>query len=457
MKKITLALLALVLVFGLSQCKKNVETVSYVQSNGVHITLYVDGGSRADVTPANGQVTFATGDVIYVGNDEKYCGSLSYSSGAFSGTVTPTSEEDYLHFYFAGGLTPSTTPTAGTTTSFTVSIANQSSSLPVLSYGKSTVKYTSSATAYTSTLLNKCALVKFALTNGTDEDVTVAGMKTTATIDFATPGITPTATTGEVTLYSESDTEKWAILLPQDAVDDATVTIGSADYTADVPAIAANDYVTSGIEIDNAPAVDYVFSVSGSKTVHFSPGNLQYKSGEGWRFAEHQYDVIGSWNTSDWVDLFGWGTWGEGKNPLNESTNYEDYQWSTDFQGMLDGYNDWFTLSKDQWQYILDNSTMGRSSVAGVNGYVIRPDGNTTAVSSSYTAEAWAVEEAAGSVFLPAAGYRGGTNVYGVGDNGRCWSSTPEGGNHAWYLYNDYVANVDYGGRQRGNSVRLVR
>lgn len=51
---------------------------------------------------------------------------------------------------------------------------------------------------------------------------------------------------------------------------------------------------------------------SNGNVVRFSPGNLQYKNGEGWRFAEHQYDYIGAWDISNWVDLFGWGTWGEG-------------------------------------------------------------------------------------------------------------------------------------------------
>ena len=59
------------------------------------------------------------------------------------------------------------------------------------------------------------------------------------------------------------------------------------------------------------------FSVSSTKKVMFSKGNLQYQANPGtWRFAENQYDVIGADNgniASDytgWIDLFGWGTWG---------------------------------------------------------------------------------------------------------------------------------------------------
>ena len=59
-----------------------------------------------------------------------------------------------------------------------------------------------------------------------------------------------------------------------------------------------------------------------------------------------------------------------------------------------------------------------------IHGYVIRPDGVSTAVASSYTTSDWATQEAAGSVFLPAAGDRNGTTVYSVGSFGTYWSST---------------------------------
>ena len=51
----------------------------------------------------------------------------------------------------------------------------------------------------------------------------------------------------------------------------------------------------------------FTINANGDQIV-FSQGNLQYKDGTGWRFAEHQWDFVGAWNTSDWVDLFGWGT-----------------------------------------------------------------------------------------------------------------------------------------------------
>lgn len=294
-------------------------------------------------------------------------------------------------------------------------------------------------------------------TDGTSNAVSVAGMKTTATIDFASPGIT---------LNPVSNNAKWAILLPQDAITGAAVTVGDDyfTYNVDVPAVAVNDYVPNGVNL-----VDYVFTVNGSgKKVHFSPGNLQYKYAyhHQWRFAEHQYDVIGEWNPDyNWVDLFGWGKWGYDQGPIASIQDNSYYQWTTDFYETVGGHSDWFTLSKDEWLYLVGSvpdgitghSTNRRSNVNGVNGQVIRPDGNTTAVASSYTAEEWAAEQAAGSVFLPAAGFRSGTSISSAGQYGDYWSSTSSGDDLAWSVLFFWEPSFIEKPRYLGYSVRLVR
>ena len=479
-----LFILAFALVLGLIQCKKkDVETIATPNNLGepVHITLNVGGGDRHIVYPGTGAVVYTDGDVIYVGNNGKYIGTLTYADGAFSGIIYGPSTEDYLHFYFVGGLTPSITPNAGFTTSFAVSIADQSAQLPVLSYGRSTVKYTDASTTYGCTLENKCALVEFALIEGTTEAVAVSDMQTVAAIDFANPdnAIAANGTTDAITLNTQSETSKWAILLPSTSETSTVATIAGVDYNVTVPQITANGYLTGGaaVAIDNTvPAPSYVFSVSDTKTVRFSPGNLQYKEGEGWRFAPNQYDYVGAWDTSDWVDLFGFGTWGEGKNPLNTSTDAEDYTWSTDFQGTLNGHNDWYTLENEEWRYLLNIRTNasnlnGSATVAGANGIIVLPDNWTLPSGSSfnsgmngwnnntYDASQWATMEEAGAVFLPAAGSRGGTNMHFVGSRGSYWSTTFAGDFGAWQLFftAGYIISQSELDRRAGNSVRLVR
>ena len=90
-------------------------------------------------------------------------------------------------------------------------------------------------------------------------------------------------------------------------------------------------------------AIDGLFSVSPTKQVWFSQGNLQYQASTGtWRFATNSYDFVGgkkgsatygtvsgssnnnvSSTYSGWIDLFGWGT--SGWN--NGNQYYQPYDW----------------------------------------------------------------------------------------------------------------------------------
>ena len=545
MKRLSTLLIAFALVLGLTQCKKNVETIATpVNPAGepVYITLNVGGGDKHEVYPNTGAVVYTDGDKIYVGNDSKYIGVLEYEDGAFSGTIYSPSTSDYLHFYFVGGLTPSTTPSAGSTTSFTVNIADQSSNLPVLSYGHSSAKYTDGTATYSCTLLNKCGLVKFTPGTATSATVTVGGMKTTATVDFATPGITPTATSGTITLKSEGDDAKWAILLPQDAVSNPAVTIEGYECTLTaVPEISNNAYITSGVNISMTrvlPYVDATFTVGsttpGSGTsVKFSKGNLQYL-GTGtsggmtpkWRFADNQYDIMGNGSngnvtiegystynygsnnatpTTDDMkaarDLFGWGSSGGGSpvTPpyMTVNSNGSIYGGTSNISGTncdwgvynrtsIENHSNksWRTLTSTEWSNLFNRTkTIGGSSkklygfatVMGIKGIVVLPDNwdgsadgsftyaGTDFTANQYTASStvtWGTMEAAGAVFLPAAGNRNGSSVSNVGSYGRYWSSS------IYSSYTDYAYSVDFGSgyfnatrdytRYRGYSVRLV-
>ena len=174
------------------------------------------------------------------------------------------------------------------------------------------------------------------------------------------------------------------------------------------------------------------FSVSATKTVTFSPGNLQYHpANDEWRFASNQTDYIGEANANisssynGWIDLFGWGT---GNNPTNASEDYEDYQtfvdWGVNKIGN-DAPNTWRTLTYNEWNYILNNRSnasnlKGVAQVNGVNGLILLPDGWTCpsgitfksgfhddygieyyAAYQTFSSSDWAKLEASGAVFFP--------------------------------------------------------
>ena len=238
----------------------------------------------------------------------------------------------------------------------------------------------------------------------------------------------------------------------------------------------------------NGTTVDKTFSVSSSKSVCFSPGNLQYKaSTKQWRFAEKQWDYIGEANEnisstySGWIDLFGWGT---GNNPTNSSTYPSDYSSFKDW-GNYCGLptppgttGKWRTLTKDEWDYVLFRRTTpsgvryAKAKVNGVNGIIVVPDewnkyiyslNITNSVSADFSvnvisATEWeSIYEPVGCVFLPAAGNRYGSNVNLVGSNGGYWSSTLDGSVRAnGFYFNSGGCYVGANDRTFGRSVRLV-
>ena len=219
------------------------------------------------------------------------------------------------------------------------------------------------------------------------------------------------------------------------------------------------------------------FSVSATKMVTFSPGNLQYHPANNeWRFAPNQTDYIGetyaniSSTYNGWIDLFGWGT---GNNPTNKSF----VDWGVNKIGN-DAPNTWRTLTTQEWKYLCNerpnaDKLYDVAKVNGVIGLILLPDswtcpsgvtfnsGKDDVAYQTFRASQWAKLEASGAVFLPAAGYRGcNGNVYDVGSNGYYWSSTPNGSNSAYYLnfysYSDIV-RMSYIKRCFGRSVRLVQ
>ena len=234
------------------------------------------------------------------------------------------------------------------------------------------------------------------------------------------------------------------------------------------------------------------FSVSATKTVTFSPGNLQYyPANNKWRFAENQTDYIGDANSNcsstynSWLDLFGWSTSATNFG-VSTSMDYNDYSgsfvdWGTNQIGD-DAPNTWRTLTKDEWDYLRYNRTKasdlrGVAQVNGVNGLVFLPDNWTCpagvtfksgfhsnddveayAAYQTFTAAEWSKLESAGAVFLPAAGYRFGSDVYVVQSYGYYWSASENLSDRADYLYfNSRGADMFYYNRYNGHSVRLVK
>ncbi|MBQ8704239.1 MAG: hypothetical protein IJ524_07690 [Bacteroidales bacterium] len=276
-----------------------------------------------------------------------------------------------------------------------------------------------------------------------------------------------------------------------------------------------------GFDHEGAEPMPFLFSVGAGQLVQFSQGNLQFcavdshatadgSSGGTFRFAEHQYDYLGTANAAvsdsntGWIDLLTWGSSGWHVTPgsvvdgdydiesLCGGEAYADWGVYNAISNGGDQPGQWRTLTHDEWDYLVnrrsastvdgtDSARYAEATVCGTAGLVLFPDnfsrpssiapivginGNSFTISYSdnvYTADEWTLMETAGAVFLPAAGFRGGTWLSTIGEGGSYWASTCNADRQAYALLfinglvnATAVSTYDHD-RGYGRSVRLVK
>lgn len=342
----------------------------------------------------------------------------------------------------------------------------------VLAICKFTVKESVGSTDITSTV------TRLTVKNGSD--IYTVNSSSLSTIWVAMKPVT----TGDITVYAAKGKE-----LYKKTVSSPTLDAGKL-YPVNV----------TTTKVDGA--ISGVFSVSSTKQVYFSQGNLQAVCASAdndgntqetwsWQFATNQWDYIGnaaantsidgngSVSTEGTVDLFGWSTNNSTYYGIHNSTSRtNDYMGDFVDWGKAMG-GDWCTLTRDEWYYLFFTRTTPsgvRYAKATVNsnpGVILLPDdwntsyhslNSTNSTSASYTSNdisstEWTNDfEAHGAVFLPAAGHRHGSEVSNTGENGNYWSATHYGGDSAKYLtiIGNILGLVDEGYRDYSRSVRLV-
>ena len=267
-------------------------------------------------------------------------------------------------------------------------------------------------------------------------------------------------------------------------------------------------------------AINGLFSVSATKQVWFSQGNLQYRASTNtWRFATNQWDYVGgtdlngnfhgnvsgcnnnsiSSTYTGLIDLFGWGTsgWNCGNTyyrpwdylgdassygPLgsyNLVDNYANSDWGY-YNAINNGGNmarQWRTLTENEWEYVLysRSTTSGiryvKAKVNNVKGVVLLPDNWNTNTYTLYNANqgeasfnsnvislsSWNNNlQAHGAVFLPAAGDRYDQDFVEY-DMGFYYSSTAFDNENGWRLqFGEDHLWMNAVMRSAGMSVRLV-
>ncbi|MBR6929586.1 MAG: hypothetical protein IKH61_05090 [Bacteroidales bacterium] len=339
MKKFSFILMALAMVMGMTQCKKeqtNENNAIEYEGATYQISLALsngNGNTRADVDPdptgAEGvaRVHFAVNDSIWVAYNGVCVGALKCTElsdntdqdgvqlGVFTGSITVSmigqgDDAQPLYFYFLGNKKPSETTTTGSQ-QLTVNISDQTNELPVISYAASEQNFTGSGqySVEYNWLMNQCALVKFeteniynmsanTLDNNSDaiykttKAITIKGMANQVVVDFTQTGDDQFAWSsvdgGAITLYrpnENQDSVRYAIVHHADY---SEVTAGELEVEFNPATDPYGFYGTYKIG-GNVEMNDYykdakldlvwhsgAFSIDAGQQVVFSRGNLQY-------------------------------------------------------------------------------------------------------------------------------------------------------------------------------------
>ena len=270
---------------------------------------------------------------------------------------------------------------------------------------------------------------------------------------------------------------------------------GPNNYIPDGPTDLSNVDMKAGL-------LPGKFSVSETKQVNFSQGNLQYnKDSKIWRFAENQYDAITPKNWwqnytsfhNGWMDAFHWASSGYAADPIYNFTDNEcygldtmnisgtKYDWGVNNPISNGGNtaNIWRTLTKEEWEYLMNKrrNKDGKgldipAQVCGAEGILLFPDdwdyNNGIEINDHpedailsyeanvFTKAQWEVLEKLGVVFLPCASivrYDDFHDYYDYGysswTEGSYWSTTTTGTWNAWGMkfeahcdgyYEDYLS-----------------
>ena len=262
-----------------------------------------------------------------------------------------------------------------------------------------------------------------------------------------------------------------------------TITLGEADVT----------YSASFISSDLIPGL---FTVnSDGKQVFFSRGNLYWNNLE-YCFEDNQYTVHTK-SSAEPENHIAHFYWSKSSDVARSLSNYSDAgRSSSDVffannpEFMVYEHTGWSVLTSGEWKYLLDtrnqDNKFAKAKIHNMNGLLIFPDGYSlpsgyisdgeTGMSKSNDKKAgfpsenipdetWFGMDAAGVVFLPAAGIRVGEPSFPnpalvdiVGDLGYYWSASPSDDDDAYGL--DFSSgNVDPSSSNARNmalSVRLV-
>lgn len=370
-RKATTLLLAIVLMLGLTQCKKKV--VAPVNNNGekINITLNAGYGDGRTVFDPNNCFSWTAGirEYIYVGGSARsgLKGTLSGVTNepnaktiSISGEISNEfGDGETLYFFYLGkGIRRYDYPSLAICFAEQTGELNDVTDFHVAVGSAPWVKY---QTEYNANLEMAMAIAYFDLSGFGNEEVRIYGedLYTIAEVDYQHGRLVGKAK-GSIKTKAVAG-GNYIALIPS-TTEQTTLKFVSNTRKGELTfyrGIQAKRFYSSGGSPLEVTTTEYtvgtdgllsgLFTVSGSggsaKKVKFSQGNLQYIGSAAkpyWSFAEHQYDYLGTTVSQNSNlenvdrDLFGWAT--SGYHRGIDSVNCRNYPFSTEKDGI--GYSD---------------------------------------------------------------------------------------------------------------------
>ena len=483
----------------------------------VNVTRQGDKATtRATYNDGTKKLGFSTGDKLFVSGSAtgagKFAGALDYvpATGKFSGTIYTQNDYDgTADALFSAAFSRIATLLPNGYDSYNFLSINDKST----SEKYDDVVSTSIANAFVASETAKATGVEqLSCEQAYTYSSGFALEPANAVLNFTISGLEAGAkTVNLITKYSDMDYDQtisgsvtpnasgvatFAIGVPNNLVIKNVannLTIGSSNFKLPSGTALAAGKIYNITRCVNA--INGQFSVSSTKKVFFSKGNLQATTTDlgatwTWAFAANQWSYVGdaAANTSmkedgsgtvtanGTVDLFGWvgassswttaAKWGISASQTSaDYGNVADEPLKSDWGNVPGIGTGWRTLTGGdtdrEWNYLfnkrsastvnnVENARYAKATVNDVKGVVLFPDSythpagvtapaNINTANTNYNANTWSGAnwtkmETAGCVFLPAGGYRSGTTVTNASEGGYYWTSTPTG-NYAYRVF----------------------
>ncbi len=240
-----------------------------------------------------------------------------------------------------------------------------------------------------------------------------------------------TSTNTPIISSGDRNTYVFYIVVPEFAVDNVTITLysqgGNVSFVKQGVSLPHNKIAQVSLTVEQwtvepiEGSLPGVFSISDTRQVCFSKGNLQYQASTNtWRFAANQWYFVGgmdysvypisdpeyvgtmypnmndniSSTYSGWIDLFGWGTsgWSGSRQPWDYEGNESGYRpsyngsyleadwaWHNAISNGGNAVHVWRTLTSGEWYYLINYRRDASLKIASgrvnwIGGLIILPD-----------------------------------------------------------------------------------